>query len=195
MEVSPKEIKEALEKTYRPLYSLFLPYRVLYLITASRDGDSNITLISFAKYWKGKVIIPNIALLKSRENIKENNRVVLVAPMLYEYRVKGGMFRKILDRLSYSMVSLPFSKLGRLKVRAFLTFSFVLKYLFPPSKYVLSPAREPKIYIIDGVCELKSDGEEFENMEKLIKLVMPEGFKLREVLVIEPHEINVEKPW
>lgn len=185
-----RESKFLFEKNYRPLYNPYIPIRVFYLITYSKEGIPNITIISFAKVKNGNIIIPNVALLKSIENIKENPEVSLVVPMIHEFEIKGNIFKKFLDKISYQIVSIPFSFLGRVKIKVLLAIYNIIKLFISKQKYVVKLSKNPCVYIIKGICEIKNSGNEFDSMKKFLEIVLPKDFELKDVLIIKPKEIK-----
>ncbi len=188
-----KEMKEALEKTYMPLFNPFLPYRVLYLATCDREGNPNITVISFAKIIDNKIIIPDIALLKSRLNIEENPNISLIVALYRSYQPAGGFGTRILHTITRGLVSIDISLLGRIKLRILLTLYKIFKRFIPRIKYKISLRKEPKYFEFRGKAKIVRYGKTYENMNKFMKILFGKNFKLNGIVEIEIEEIKEKR--
>lgn len=184
----PKDVKEALENTYMPLFHPFLPYRVLYLATCSKDGEPNLTIISFAKVFKNKILIPDVALLKSIHNIQENPEVSILVMIYRDYEIVNG-WKKLLHKLTKNLVSIDFSFFGIIKIRILLFLYSIFKSLIPKAEYKIS-FKGAKIFEIKGKAKILKEGEVFEKMNKFFKIVFGKKFELKGLVEIEWERIE-----
>jgi hypothetical protein len=185
-----KEMKEALEETYMPLFNPFIPYRVLYLATCDKEGNPNITVISFAKAVDNKIVIPDIALLKSRLNIEENPDVSLIVALYRDYQPLGGFGTRILHAITKRLVTIDISLFGRIKLRILLALYKIFKRFIPRVKYKVSLKSDAKCFEFIGKAKIVRYGKIYDNMNKFMKILFGKNFELNGIVEIEVEEIK-----
>ncbi len=150
-------------------------------------------MISFAKIIDNKIIIPDIALLKSRLNIEENPNISLIVALYRSYQPAGGFGTRILHTITRGLVSIDISLPGRIKLRILLTLYKIFKRFIPRAKYKISLRKEPKYFEFRGKAKIVRHGKTYENMNKFMKILFGKNFKLNGIVEIEIEEIKEKR--
>lgn len=191
-----KELREALEATYNPLYCPTIPYRVIYMGTCNAVGKPNISIMSFANVIdKDKIAIPDVAMLKTRQNLKENDKVSLTCVLYRSFEPVGGKWVRFLNWLCKHLGKLEFNKWKLLRIR-FLLWLYKRLPLLPKVKLVVRPLprQQIKCWQIFGRAEVRRWGKEFDLMQDFGKRVFGDVFKLYGMVIIHVEKIK-ELSW
>ncbi|HKZ45552.1 MAG TPA: pyridoxamine 5'-phosphate oxidase family protein [archaeon] len=185
------EMKEVLESTYNPFFSVIFPYRVIYMGTADDEGNPNITLVSFAKVMdRNKIIIPDGAFLKSRMNIEINPIVSLTALSYRKFELMGSLGTKILSKLLANF-SPDSSSLDTLRNMMLYPFFQRVKRKTPSIPLHVSPLPYYKVrgWEFKGNVEYLKEGEDIDKMNKFGKKLFGEGFQLYGIVLLHVREV------